>query len=161
MQIGLERLEGGSDPEEEPGQQGDPEGVEEHRAVDGEFHPEGERVVGGDRDLDPADAPIGEGEPHEAAQQADQYALGEELPEQAQAAGAEGGAHRHLPLPHRGPREQEVRHVGAGDQEDADHRSQHREEDQVHLRAGGLLVQRPDVAAPARMGVRKLRRDPE
>ena len=134
VQVGLERLEGGSEPEEEPGQHGDPQGVEEDRAVDREPHPVGRAGC------PPAST--------SSIQRIPQYA--KPTPSapparpittlsvrnwrmQAHPPGAEGGAHRHLPLPHRGPREQQVGHVGAGDQQDAEHRTQHGENDQVRF----------------------------
>ena len=68
-----------------------------------------------DEELEPA---VGEGEPEPGAEEADDEALEEELAGDAAAAGAEGGADRELLLPPLGAHEEEVRDVGAGDEQD-------------------------------------------
>ena len=55
-----------------------------------------------------ADQPARDGE-HEA--------FGQQLPDDAPAAGAEGGAHGHFFLPRERTRQQQVRHIRAGDEQ--------------------------------------------
>ena len=67
-----------------------------------------------------------------AARERQQHVLGQELPENAGAPGAERGTDRNLALPGGAACEQEVRDVGTRNQQDEAHRAEHHE----HLRAG-------------------------
>ncbi len=99
-----------------------------HRDSEGE-DPEVEREVERDRAAsvgqepdDEAAGPAGEQDPGRRAQQGQQYALGEQLPRQPQAPRTHRQPHRDLVLPRRGPRQQQLRDVGAGDEQyHADH----------------------------------------
>ena len=69
-----------------------------------------------------------QGQADDAAQAREQQALDQELPDDLEPRRAEGEAHGDLRLPRRGARQQHVRDVGAGDQQDeADRDEQHRE----------------------------------
>ena len=61
----------------------------------------------------------GEREPGQATEGGDQQGLGHELAREASAARAERRAHRELLASPRGPRQQQVRDVGAGDEQHA------------------------------------------
>ena len=54
----------------------------------------------------------------EARRQSEQRTFGEQLPDQSPARGADRGAHDHLARADAGARQEQVRHVGARDQED-------------------------------------------
>ena len=95
------------------------------------------------------------------AQQPEHAGLRQELAHQAAAAGAQGGAHRHLSLAMGGARQQHVRDVGTGDQEQEGQRARHHEQRPPHV-AHELLVQRQHVRGPAavRVGVGRGRAAP-
>ena len=81
----------------------------------------------GERDEEPG-RPIGEEETRGAAQQREHERLGDDLPHQPGAAGAERGADGELASPRGRAAEHQVRQVGAGDEQDeADRAGQHRE----------------------------------
>ena len=67
-------------------------------------------------------------------------AFGEELTHQPAASGAERGAHGQLALPRRSAREQQVRDVGAGDQQDECDGAEQHEQRRPDV-AGQLLAQ--------------------
>ena len=62
-------------------------------------------------------SPIGEEHPKGAARERQQDALGEQLPYQSPASCPERQTYGDLALPHAGPRQQQVGHVGAGDEQ--------------------------------------------
>ncbi len=59
----------------------------------------------------------GQGDAGHGARASEEQPLGEELPDQPPAVGAEGRAERHLPLPPHQPRQAQVGDVGTGDEE--------------------------------------------
>ena len=63
-----------------------------------------------------------------AADQAEQQAFGQHLPQQPTPPGAERRPNRQLALPRGGARQQQVRDVGAGDQQDEAHRAEQDEQ---------------------------------
>ena len=78
---------------------------------------------------DEADAPHGRRERDGAAERGEHDVLGEELADQTPAPAAERGADRHLARPPAAAREQQVRDVRAGDQQDeADRAEQERQQ---------------------------------
>ena len=91
----------------------------------------GRRRPGGE---DKAERPLATGQ-HQA--------LGEELPEQPPAAGAERGADGHLPVARRRAREEQVGHIGAGDEEHEGDGAEQDEQRQPHV-TDDLLDERLD-----------------
>ena len=87
--------------------------------------------------------------PSGARGQRDQHALGEQLPHDAAAAGAERRADGDFPLTHRRAREQQVGDVGAGNQQHQADRAHHRDDDQPDLGWAPIVAQRPRRRAPA------------
>ena len=73
-------------------------------------------------------APAGEQEACRAAACDEQQALGDELPRDAAAAGAERRAHRELLRPRRHAREHQIGHVCAGDEQQASDRTERDEQ---------------------------------
>jgi hypothetical protein len=65
--------------------------------------------------LDEVDGPAREEEREGGAEEAEQRALGEELADEAAAGGAESRAHGELAASRHGVRQEDVGHVGAGD----------------------------------------------
>ena len=90
-----------------------------------------------------------------AGQHGDQQPLGQELPDDASAAGAERQAHGDLALPGDGAREHDVRHVGARRDEHEHERGEHRGEDREELER--QRVGRRRAAGPRRAGRRCVR----
>ena len=78
------------------------------------------------------------------------------LADDAAARGAERHAHRHFAPPQRRPRDEQVRHVDAGDEQHADARAEHREEQRVDFRAENRLRVRHHVGADAAIGGREI-----
>ncbi len=98
------------------------------------------------------DAPDRDQQAERAAGRREQHALGQELPHQARAAGAQRAANGNLPLPDRRAREQQVRDVGAGDQQHEADRGEQRQQRRTHV-ADQIVVQRMTRSAqPAPAG---------
>ena len=97
--------------------------------------------------------------------QGEHGAFGQELPDDAAAAGAERAADRHLPLPGARAGEQQVRHVRARDEEHESHGSENDEQTRPHV-ADEPVLQQDDFAVraprgrklPERIGLPQLRR---
>ena len=104
-------------------------------------HLVGSREAVGIQAHDGLDARAREDETERAAEQRQQDALGHELAEQPSAAGAERGADRELPASRLGAGDQQVREVGAGDQEHERDRSLE-DPDRPPGAADNLLLQR-------------------
>ena len=81
--------------------------------------------------------------PSRAAERGEQQALRQQLPDQPASSGAERRAQRELAAPLRAAREQQVRHVHAGDREHQHHRAEDGEERRPDA-AGQLVLQRRD-----------------
>ena len=114
-------------------------GAEENAGDDGEEDAEGQNRpvhldVGGARQIgrrhrhQGAHAPRAEQESGGAAGERQDHTLGQELADEAPAAGAERRAHRDLPVLVGRARQQQIRDVDARDQEDADHGPEEDEE---------------------------------
>ena len=89
---------------------------QQHGHVDGDLGLVGDRIRRHERQ-DDSQRTVGERRAGHAARHRQKHALGQQLPHQTPAAAAERGAHRHLPLPARGSREQQVRDIGARNQQ--------------------------------------------
>jgi len=74
--------------------------------------------------------------------------LGQELSDQAGPTGSQAGAHRQFGLSPRGPGQQKVRHVDAGDEENAEGGGQHHPHDSPDLLGHDTAEVRIDYLAP-------------
>ena len=113
--IGARRLQRRDEPERDAGAEGDGSGEQEHAPVNHDRLKSGEiSGRGGEQraQAEPSDQRSGR-----AAEHRDQQAFGEQLPHQATAPCADRGAQRHLALAGGTARDQQVRHIGAGNQE--------------------------------------------
>ena len=79
--------------------------------------------------------------------------LGQQLPDDLPAAGADRDAHAHLARPPRGAREQEVGDVGTGNQQDEADRAQQRPEQQPDLRSDDQTLERIGIRRELLVGV--------
>ncbi len=153
MQIGTRRLQRGEDAEQRARHQ-------RYREGEGHRHPvelndielrHGEALQAGEqRDDRPPQA-----EPEDAADRGQQKAFGEQLLHQSPPARAQRTAYRHLLLACDRSRKQQVRHVGAGDQQhQADGRQHHEQRGAGAPRQ--ILMQRHHGRAHLVVGVRIL-----
>jgi len=104
------------------------------------------------------DQPCGQQRTASAAADREHAALCQQLPCEAQPSRAERDAHRHLLLPRRRPRQQQVRDVAAADQQhqhDGGKQDEQRGADVQHQ----LAVQRPHAGAMSLAHRRQFRRD--
>ena len=74
-----------------------------------------------------------------AADHRQQHAFGQQLPDDAAASRADGGADGDFARPAGGARQQQAGHVGAGDQQHAAYRAQQNEERGAHVAHQKLL----------------------
>ena len=85
--------------------------------------------------------------PDGPGERAEEQALGEQLPDESHATGAERRAHRELLAPRGASGEGQVRHVRAGDQHEHQHRAQHHQQRTPdvahHLVTQGTRVESP------------------
>ena len=100
---------------EHAGQRGQREREDQHRPVQRDFRFVRDGTRRHQRE-NRRQAGIGEQHADDAGGERQDQALGEQLPNQSASAGAQRGADRHLALTRRRLRQQQVRHVGAGDQ---------------------------------------------
>ena len=112
---------------------------EQHRPVDRDFGRAARESLG-ERDQQ-FDAPDGQHQAERAADDGQQRALGEQLPQQPRAAGAERRADRHLALAPHHSREREVGDARADDQQNEAGRPEQHEQRRFE-RARELLLQR-------------------
>jgi hypothetical protein len=78
-------------------------------------------------------APARQQQPARAARQGEHRALHQQLAREAQAPGAERGAHRQLPAPGTRARQQKVGDVGARDEQHEADRGEERQEHRAHV----------------------------
>ena len=103
VQVRFGRLQCGRYTEDQCGQKGDPHREAYNATIKSELHPEGHLLR--DRRQQQIAPPHSQNQTEGAAQQAQQHALGKQLPHNAQATGAKGRAQSQLFVSHRGPRE--------------------------------------------------------
>ncbi len=140
-------------------------GAEHDRGEEGAGHGEGDhhavqpdlleaRHVAGLQQEDQIAAPGRDDQARAGPESTQHGRLREELAHEAAAARAHRRAHGELPLARRGARQQQVRDVRAGDQQDEAHRAEQDEERRAHLSDHGL-VQRAHGEAHAlvRIGI--------
>ena len=108
--------EGRQQAKEDRGEEDEAAAVHEHAGVDVEVLEEGHAglLAAGDAGEEEREAQARGEEPEEPSDDGEHEALGEQLPEEAGAPGAEGRPHGHLLLAGAGPGEEQVGHVGAG-----------------------------------------------
>ncbi len=138
---GMERRQ---PPGEEAREQDQPAGEQQDAVVEAERDPERRRVH---RDClrEPAHAEDAEQQADRAARDRQHQHLGEVLPDDAPAAGAQRDPDRHFALPERRARDEQVRHVDARDEQHADACAEHRVEERVDLGPERDLRVRQDV----------------
>ena len=83
------------------------------------------RQVRHDKPGDTLDRPEGHKRPHGSAKKGEQQALREQLPDDSPTASPDRKPNRNLFLPRRRPRQEKIRHIGAGDQQDQSDPRQH------------------------------------
>ena len=101
------------------------------------------------------DAPSRQQEAHGASHEGQEQVLRQQLGEDPPAARAERRADGHLPHAGGAPREEQARHVRAGDEEHEAHGAEKDQERRAHL-ARDLGVQGNDLDAPALVAIREL-----
>ena len=119
----------------------------QHLGLDVEAHPGGDRIGevarGG---VEQIRGPESEGDAEDRTEAGEQQALGEHLPDEPDARGAEGGANGQFLAAQGGAGELHIHHVDAGDEQHADAEGQHDEEHLLQLLAGILFDEWPNVA---------------
>ena len=146
-------MERGHHPEHEPSQERDRDGVGDRTTVERPVN-EVRNGVRRDAAIEQRQRRLGEDDAERRAEQADDRRLREQLPDDAQAAGAKGGPNRDLAMAYRRPREQQVGDVRAGDHQHERHRAHHRQDHELDLLGNHPVAQRPDHRAPALVLVR-------
>ena len=172
VQVHARGPQRGHQPEQQAREDRDGERKTQHPRIDRRVPQQFREVTRHDQ-REQARAPERQRQAEAAAGERQQHVLGEELLQQPSAARARGGAQRHLLLPRGAGRQEQVRHVRAGDeQHEADGSEQERQA--VRRAAEERLVQRHDargggtglLAAPfehlardrRRFGLRRLNR---
>ena len=104
--------------------------------------------------------PPGYGDAHRAADDGQEQALGEQLPDESPPRGADGESHRDLPLPRRRAHEKEIREIGARDQQDEERGAEKHQERAAYDRIDA--PSRPTRPCVASSGTRHqhVRREP-
>ncbi len=143
------RLERGQQPERDARQQRDRDRVGDDQTVETDLAEQ--RDVRGLGRHEGARRPGGEDEADTRAREPQHERLGQQLPEEPGARGAEGGAQRELLLARRGAREEQVGHVGAGDEEHEADGTQEDEQGPSHVADHEI------VEADRREGQRRVR----
>jgi hypothetical protein len=136
--------------ERHPGDPGDGKGERQHSEIQSRV--EHDREVHGIEAKQCSGADHREEESDRSPGERHQHALRQELPDQPGAPRPHRHAHGDLSLPAAGPRQQQIRHVRAGDEE---HESNGGEEDQQGGANGRdrLLVDRDDTRPDSRIGL--------
>jgi len=144
--------ESGKQTHDDSRREGHGEGEGEYRAIDRDPDRAG-REPGdeGGEDVEPL-----KGEDHSegAAGERKKRTLDEGLLQDAAAAGAEGGSERHFSIPAHEPGHREVRHVGAGDEEDQSRSAEQNEESRPSACREGLLKRGRADGVAAFLGIR-------
>ncbi len=135
MEVGPRGAERRQEAKEDRGEEDEAAAVEEHPAVDVEVLEEGHAglLAGGDAREEQREAEARGEQAEETAEGREDQALGEQLLDEPAATGAEGRPDRHLLLAAAGPGQQEVGHVGAGDEEHQAHAGEEEHQDRLDL----------------------------
>ena len=131
---GAARAQGRQNPEEQSAGSGCQD--REHEHLDVEPWTKRTRQVPGDRVGEPFDAEARQQHSEDAAPHGEHDAFDEHLAHDAQSVCPERGPHRHLPGPGLPPRQEQVRYVGASDEEHESCCSQ--KHDQYRPRVSGI-----------------------
>ena len=123
----------------------------QHRGIELERHQRGS--LGWDDRRNRVQGPLGDHDAERRAEQGQQHRLGQQLPDELPAVGANRQAHRHFSGTAGAAHQQQVRDIGAGDEQN---RAGHSEEDEQ--RRPRFAVH---VALPARAGLQRQRLLPE
>ena len=153
VHVGFGDMQRRREPEEHSGPEADGGKEREHDLVHRERHPVRLADAGGGH-IEQSHAPRRQAETQNAAQDREQHALDEQLPDDAPAAGAQGDTHRDFARSLGGTRQQQIGHVRARDQQHERDGAHQREEDQLDLRAGHAIVERHDARAHVFVGRR-------
>ena len=127
------RLERRRDAKHDPGEERQREREQQHARVDREVERERQRALRRRRRLERPDDDPRQRNAGDAADRRQQHAFGQQLPDEAPAARADGQPHRELAPPRRGPRQQQVRDVRAGDQQHGADDAAEQQRDRPHL----------------------------
>ena len=159
VQVGARGADGGRQAEENAGEQRDAEGEEQHAPVepDGGSAFANKGQVGGADGEQGANADVADKKAEDASAEREHEALGEQLANDADAAGTHGSADGELPLAAGGTHEQQIGDVGAGDEQDEAHSSEQNEQrgagvgndgiaQRLHAEAGFGIGERPAAA---------------
>ena len=154
----VRRLQRGKQAEDHRRHDRDGEREQQHPAVHDELEADRE---GGRRHQarEHVPAPVRHEHADPAGQQAEDGALGEQLPDQTPTVGAERDAQPDLAAPRDGPRQEQIGHVGAGDEQHQAGHAEQRHQDRFEERRGPLIGERLDVRAVTRVVVPGLDRD--
>src|SRR5436309_4189250 len=153
VEIGARRLQRRRQAEDQTGRERDDHRERKHGAVDADLL--NVRQVEPAQRAKDAGAPEREQQPQRAAEQREQRAFGQQLADQAKPSGAESGADGDLALARRRARQQQVRGVGAGDEQNESDRTEENQKGKLHVR-DHMLVQADelDEALRSEQGVR-------
>ena len=151
------RLQRRNQAEDEAGGERDDRGERQHAPVDADAGPvdADARNVAGVDGQQRADADHADHQPEHAAHRRQHDALGQQLPHDAAAAGADRGADRDLALADGRAHQQQVGDVGARDQQDEGDRAQQHPQRRSDVADDDLLHRRDAEAALAAQRVRK------
>ena len=141
MHIRHEQRERGADPKQQGGADGEGSRRSKYAEVEVRFG-QTWHACADDRD-NRLDEPYRQHDAAEAAQHRVGKAFGQQLADDAQRPAADGHPHRDLPAPRAGARQQQVCHVGAGNQQH-DERSREQDAQRAPRRTNDLVLQRHD-----------------
>src|SRR6266516_5710715 len=142
VEIGARRLQRRRQAEDQTGRERDDHRERKHGAVDADLL--NVRQVEPAQRAKDAGAPEREQQPQRAAEQREQRAFGQQLADQAKPSGAESGADGDLTLARRRARQQQVRGVGAGDEQNESDRAEENQKGKLHVR-DHMLVQADEL----------------
>ncbi len=138
----------GARPKTSPVSSGDGDGVDDDARVHAPVDVVRRLVLRRNRRRQPLQTDVGDRDAERRGGQRNQHALGEQLPDDAAASGAERGANRDLALTHRRARQQQVGDVGARDQQHQADRAHHREDDEPDVGRHHVVAQRHARSRP-------------
>ena len=164
QELAARRLHGGDDAEGDPGERRRRDAEGEHAQIERRHH----RSERPHADVGPRvrqqrnERPYAEARDHHAggaARRGEQQALGERVPNQLPARRANRRADRDLALPRDGAPEEEIRRVGAGDQQHEAGGDEQDDERRPHVAHLAARIERRRARAPAGIGVCVFRRE--
>src|SRR5712692_2609130 len=148
--VGPEHLQSGDETEDDAGQDGNSHSKEKHVRVEANFFDARQRIRQSGNDG--AHTQFGQEEADGAASNTEQDALGQQLANHARSAGTEGGADGKFASAASRAGEEQVSHVGAGDEKHEADRPQEDEEDAAHI-ADNISLKGNECYAGALVGI--------